>query len=65
MGTYVRLIPWVELMNREMGNEGAVLSGLKEAPEKFSDTIRMSLHPPYCVKEIEGELMDSWDVECY
>jgi hypothetical protein len=25
-----------------MGNEGAVLSGLKEAPEKFSDTIRMS-----------------------
>ena len=26
-----------------MGNEGAVLSGLKEAPEKFSDTIRMSL----------------------
>jgi hypothetical protein len=50
-------------MNREMGNEGAVLSGMKEAPEKFSDTIRMS--PPYCVKEIEGELIDSWDVECY
>ena len=24
-----------------MGNEGAVLSGMKEAPEKFSDTIRM------------------------
>jgi hypothetical protein len=29
-------------MYREMGNEGAVLSGMKEAPEKFSDTIRMS-----------------------
>jgi hypothetical protein len=25
-----------------MGNEGAVLSGMKEAPEKFSDTIRKS-----------------------
>jgi hypothetical protein len=24
-----------------MGNEGAVLSGMKEAPEKFTDTIRM------------------------
>jgi hypothetical protein len=40
-------------MNREMGNEGAVLSGMKEAPEKFSDTIRMSPHPSYRVKGIE------------
>jgi hypothetical protein len=34
-----------ELMGSEMGNEGAVLSGLKEAPEKFSDTIRMLFIP--------------------
>jgi len=30
-------------MIREMGNEGAVLQGMEQAPEKFSDTIRMSL----------------------
>ena len=34
------------LTGSEMGNEGAVLSGMKEAPEKFSDTIRMSLTSP-------------------
>jgi hypothetical protein len=58
-------------MSREMGNEGAVLSGLKEAPEKFSDTIRMSplfifslifeSCDEYCVEK----LIDSWDVECH
>jgi hypothetical protein len=38
-----------------MGNEGAVLSGLKEAPEKFSDTIRMS---PLFIFSL---IFESWD----
>ena len=58
-------------MNREMGNEGAVLSGMKEAPEKFSDTIRtspfsfFSLAFEFWDKDRERTLIDSWDVKCH
>lgn len=51
-------------MDREMGNEGAVLSGMKEAPEKFSDTIRMC-SSQCCMGGIGEELTDSRDVECH
>ena len=48
-----------KLTGREMGNEGAVLQGMKQAPEKFSDTIRKSPLSSLAI------LITSWNVECH